>query len=244
MGRFLMIQIALPDNGSFGFDDVDVAIDNVAGELGCASPILIRFTTSIELLDMLVNSGKTLVDLAFVPYDLPGLNGIEALTEARASLPLLRTVITAASPDYAAKAAAIGVNGYLLEPVAYDEFVHVLRLQLQAVLELHTSSTLIVTRSCTRRIRYDSVLYCETSGHDQVLHLADGESVAARYSSQALFELLGNCSYFFKLGSSYIVNLLEVVSLNTSSSELILSNGVSLPVPIRLRKALEDLLLG
>lgn len=239
-----MIQIALPDNGSFGFDDVDVAINDVVGELGCASPILIRFTTSIELLDKLVNSGKTLVDMAFVPYDLPGVNGIQALREAHESLPLLRSVILADSADHAAEAAAIGVKGFLLKPISRDDFMHVLRIQLAAVLELHESSALVITRSCTRRIRYDSVLYCETSGHDQVIHLADGESVAARYSSQALFELLGDCSYFFKLGSSYIVNLLEVVSLNTSSSELTLSNGVSLPVPIRLRKALEESLLG
>ncbi|MBQ6391832.1 MAG: LytTR family transcriptional regulator DNA-binding domain-containing protein [Eggerthellaceae bacterium] len=239
-----MIQIALPNNEPFGFDDVDSVVCNVAGELGCAKPILVYFKTSIELLDMLVNSGRTLIDLVFVPYDLPGLNGIEALAEARASLPLLRSVITAESPDHAAKAAAIGVNGYLLEPVDLDEFVRVLRLQLQVVLELHGSSTLLNTRACTRRIRHDSVLYCETSGHDQVLHLVDGESVAARYSSQALFELLGGCSYFFKLGSSYIVNLLEVVSLNTSSGELVLSNGISLPVPTRLRKALEETLLG
>ena len=238
-----MIQIALPDNGSFEFDDVDVAIDDVARELGCASPILIRFTTSIELLDKLVNSGKTLVDLAFVPYDLPGVNGIQALREAHGSLPMLRSVILADSADHAAEAAAIGVNGYLVKPISRDDFMHVLRIQLAAVLELHESSALVNTRACTKRIRYDSVLYCETSGHDQVLHLFGGETVTARYSSQALFELLQDYDHFFKLGSSYIVNLLEVTTLNTSNGELRLSDGTVLPVPTRLRKALEETLL-
>ena len=239
-----MIQIALPNNESFGFDDIDSVMSDVADELGCAKPILVRFNSSIELLDMLVNSGKTLIDLVFVPYDLPGLNGIQALREALETLPMLRSVILADSADHAAEAASIGVNGYLLKPVDHEELVRVLRLQLQAVLELHSSSTLLNTRACTRRIRYDSVLYSVTSGHDQVLHLVDGGSVSARYSSQALFELLGDCSYFFKLGSSYIVNLLEAVTLNTSNGELRLSDGTVLPVPIRLRKALEETLLG
>lgn len=241
--RVLMIRVALHEGLVLADDDIVRGMERVAAELGEHAPYVVRFETSIALIDTIA-SDKLLLDVIIVPYDLPGMTGLHAIQEVREVLPGTSAVMFAATPDHAARAARCGVQEYLVEPVGTDVFERAIRRVFSEVVALHKESLIMATRDGMRRIAYERIVYCETDGHDQVVHLKDGSQVVGRYSSQALFDLLAPDKRFFKSGSSYIVNLDHVAEASSSNGTMTLRNGKVLGVPARIRKSLEAALLG
>ena len=213
---------------AFGFDQVEFA----------------RFESALDLVDQIADKASPPIDMVLVPYELPGLSGIQAVVEARSVQPKFYAVVVDDEPVHAAEAARAGFEEYLVRPLCTAAFELAMTRAFAALRELYNSSALIETRSGSRRITLDDITYCETSGHDQLVHLRDGHAIAGRYSSQALFGLLAIDDRFFKVGSSYIVNLHEVSRLHTPSGELVLADGTPISVPQRLRKNLEETLLN
>ncbi len=238
-----MIKVVLHENMSLVDADIEEVIQSVAHEVGFDSVRVVRFQNGIDLADKLTPEKSVLVDLAFVPYEMPGLSGLEALREVRSFLPTLRSVMIADGAEHAGEAAAVGVDGYLISPLSAGAFKQCALAQMAAVAKLQAESFVVNGRTGVRRLRFGEVRYCQTSGHDQEIHLIDGETVTVRFSSQALFELLAGDPRFFKLGSSNIINLDEVVETRTSEGVVELVGGIALAVPVRLRKPLEDALL-
>ena len=239
-----MIKIALHDNMGLVDGDIDKALARIACDAGFRAARIVRYGNAIDFSDKLAPEKTTLVDLAFVPYSMPGMSGIGAVVEARATLPTLRAVIVADASSHAAEAAAAGIDGYMVEPLSSGPFERVATAQMKAVARLRASSFVVSMRAGARRIRYSKVHYCQTSGHDQVIYLSDEPPVTTRFSSQAMFELLSGDRRFFKLGSSNIINLDDVTEMRNSEGVVELSSGTTLAVPVRLRKPLEDALLG
>ena len=87
-------------------------------------------------------------------------------------------------------------------------------------------------------------MYAQTDNHDQVLHMLDGNTVQLRCSSQDLFDRLSHDRRFFKLGSSYIVNLDFVESVRGNGATIAFTDGSAAPVPVRLRKATQDAVMA
>lgn len=239
-----MIKVAIQDRMGLADANIDEVIDHIACDVGFRAAHIVRYSNAIDFSDKLAPEKSVLVDLAFVPYSMLGISGLGAIAEARALLPTLRAVIVADKPDYAAEAAAAKIEGYLVEPISCERFENVTLSQMKAVLKLRASSFIINSRSGTRRLRFGKVLYCQTSGHDQIIYLANEPPITTRFSSQAMYELLSADNRFFKLGSSNIINLDEVVETRGSEGMVELSNGTVLSVPVRLRKPLEDALLN
>ena len=207
-------------------------------------PSLSHFDGPIDLFDLSSSTGSDPVDLTILPYDLPGMTGIETIEEARGITPLMMAILFAPSIHYAAEAAEHSIEGYLAQPVNTAAFRRTFDRILHQVMHLHESSNLINSREGTKRVVYDQVLYCETSGHNQIIHFLDGTTLTTRCSSQNMFNSLSGDKRFFKAGSSYIVNLYEVAQAQTSRGTVLLSDGCELNVPARLRKSLETSLLN
>lgn len=238
-----MIRVALHNSVALPDDDVGSTIERLAEDAGCGSAAIVRFSNAIEAGDVLLGKGSILTDLMIVSEDITGSSGIQTIVESLRTAPLLRSVLIAPSADIAPKAAAAGVNGLVLEPVSTAAFCEAVRQQMQAVVHLQELSFTVAPREGAQRIPYTRVIYCETAGHDQIIHLNDSSSCAIRSSSQALFEILGVDNRFFKVGSSSIVNLDEVVEVRASDSMVELSDGTLLNVPVRVRKNLENALI-
>jgi len=103
---------------------------------------------------------------------------------------------------------------------------------------LFRASFVMNTMTGERRVPFHSVMHCETSGHNQQVYLEEGYALVGPYSSQAMFDLLSRDGRFFKVGSSFIVNLNEVAEVDLADGTLTLSTGVVLSVPVRVRKSL------
>ena len=200
--------------------------------------------SALDLIDRVTVKTAAPVDMAVVPYELPGMSGVQAVAEARTTQPLLYAIVVDDSPAHASEAARANCDDYLIAPLSSSSLDRACERAFEALRKLYSSSVLVDARGGALRIAFDDILYCETSGHDQILHLRDRSMVASRYSSQALFDLLSADERFYKVGSSYIVNLHEVRRLHTPSGELVLADGTPIPVPQRLRRDLEETLLA
>lgn len=243
-GRFRAMQIALHNKVDLADGDVLTVLDAVCQEVSGEKPDVFRFDAPIDLLEGISPSGHALLDLVIIPYDLPGMTGIDTVCEARDLLPNLRSMLVADTPLHAALAASKSIDEYLVQPVATTAFEEACTRQIAHIAAHHDDSITLNARGGAKRVACSDLMYCETSGHDQVLHLVDGSVFSARYSSQALFDLLSADRRFFKAGSSYIVNLHEVDEARTNKGTVLLSNGMELNVPARLRKGLEEALLS
>lgn len=240
----MIISIAMHDAVAIDGGNAREAVRERAREAGFNHVHFVDFRSAIEFLDKATAKGGQPIDLAVIPYDLPGLSAIQAVTEARASQPYLYTIVIDDTSAHAAEACKAEIDDYLVNPVNSTSFYRALERALLATSELYENSLLLSVREGIRRVAFHDIVFVETSGHDQLLHLRDGRLLTGRYSSQALFELLAADRRFFKVGSSYIVNLHEVSRLHTPSGELVLLDGTTITVPQRLRKGLEGTLLA
>lgn len=239
-----LITIALHNEIHLADGDIEDVVRDAARDANGEDVSFHRFDGPIDLVDMSSSTANDPVDLALLPYDLPGMTGIETIAEARDIAPLIKAMIFAPSIDHAADAATGSIEGYLVEPVDTASFERALARILSQIARLHDSSCLINSREGIKRVVYDQVLYCETSGHNQIIHFLDGTTLSTRCSSQSMFDSLSDDKRFFKTGSSYIVNLYEVAQVQTSKGIAVLSDGTELNVPARLRKGLETSLLN
>lgn len=205
--------------------------------------------TPVELIDS-VSAALTEVpyDLIVCALDLVGVSGVHTiseLNELHSFADDLRMVLCTVDAEYAFSAQQSGANGFLLEPISQADFDRVIGRQLIEIAARNEESVVVRCRDRARRIFFNRLSYVETSGHDQLLHHIGRDSVCGlRGSSRDVFALLEADDRFFKVGSSYIVNLDHVESFDSKHGFAKLSDGVEIPVPVRLRKPLEQALIN
>jgi len=237
------MKVALHKNVTLSESDAFNVLDSCARQADFAELNIVMFNSSIDLADELEPSKKDVLDLIIAPFQLSDTNFVSALEEVRVEFPEVYSIVFDKGIEHAAAASEASVDCYLAEPVSAAAFEKALARVFDSLKRLHAASFVANTIAGYRRIPFHSLLYCETSGHDQILHFEDGRSLGAHYSSQGLFDLLSEDGRFFKVGSSYIVNLNEVEEVNAPGGTLTLSNGARLPIPFRIRKPLERALL-
>ena len=187
-----------------------------------------------------------LYDLVISALTLPGVSGMQLATELSRTASAgqnARCILCAPDESRAREASAQGVRGYLIEPVDEEDLVRVASRLLSEIAREHKTSVVVRCRDGMRRISFSHLAYVETSGRDQLLYTSTMDTAASmRCSSRAMFALLEHDSRFYKLGSSYIVNLDYVISLSLRSGMVELFDGTQIPAPVRLRKLLSEAL--
>ena len=242
-----MMRIALCGDIDCSDKGIEELVLACAHEESVDSPALDVFATPVDLVDACANTLlEEPYDLVIAAMELPGISGIQMVRELR-ELGLmrdgLRVVLADARSAQAYGAYASGVTGYLVEPVDQEQATRVMRSELAALVRLHEASHVFHCRDRARRVSFSNLAYVETNGHDQVLHLVgDERELSVRCSSKALFAPLEGDGRFFKLGSSYIINLARVTELSTRGGTVTLDGAMQLPVPVRLRKPLVEAL--
>ena len=237
-----MIQVALCGNLRLEDSDVLASLDLCAAARGVELAPIIKCASAVDLIDRVAHPGqKTLVDLVISDYDLQGLHGVQMVRELRDADCEVHVVLMADSPDDAAQALSLSVDGYLVHPVPPSSFEHVVGYVLGLIDERRRASVEFRFRDRARRLDLADIVFITTVDHDQVVHTTDGRRHAVRCSSKAMFDLVAHDKRFFKAGSSVIVNMAHV-RLVTPRGSVKMSNGETVTVPTRLRKALESAL--
>ena len=241
-----MVKVAVCGNMVFQEGGISSLLRTCACECGIEAPSIREFPNPTDLIDACVSVPPDTepLDLIVAAMDLPGLSGVHLAEELRDAGVIphdLRMVLCAPSTDQAYHAYAAGVSDYLVEPVASEDFLRVVGSALSRIARVHEASAVVHCRKRVRRIAFPRIRYVETFGHDQVIHLVDErEPSVVRGSSKTMFALLEGDCRFFKVGSSYIVNLDYVKQLTAHVGALTFDDGFQIPVPVRCRKALGD----
>lgn len=174
---------------------------------------VVRFESADRLLRM-VNEGKYLPDILFMDIYMQKQNGIEVSKKLRRMGNRSRIVFVTASADYALEAFGVDAVQYMVKPVLekdlsrlMDKLLEDLDRETKKFLTLHTEEG-----EC--RVAVQAIVYCEAQRKFQYLYLTDGERLLLHMTMAGLEELLGVFSEFVRVGSSYIVNLEHIESLN------------------------------
>lgn len=95
---------------------------------------LIKARDGEEALQLL-QSGSSLPDIVFLDLNMPRINGIDFLKELKADerLKFLPTIIltTSANRKDMLECYNIGVAGYLIKPLKYDDYVNKIKIALE-----------------------------------------------------------------------------------------------------------------
>lgn len=206
-----------------------------------------EFEAPVELIESVTSAfNETPYDMVVSAVDLKGISGVHAiseLSELHSFADDLRMVLCASDSEHAFSAQQCGASGFLIEPVSQSDFDRVIGSQLIEIEKRNAESVVIRCRDRARRIFFERLSYVETSGHNQVLHHFGNDSTCdIRGSSRQMFALLETDGRFFKVGSSYIVNLDYVESIDSKQGFATMADGVQIPVPVRSRKAFEQAL--
>ena len=84
----------------------------------------------------------------------------------------------------------------------------------------------------------NDVVYCEAQRKQQCIYLADGTELIQNLTLEKIYNMCSVYQEFVRIGSSYIVNLEHVVSLN--AQEVNLDNGQKIYLPRGAYRSLRE----
>lgn len=240
-----MMRVALCGTLAFEGDDLAASVAALARQADGDEPRIESFAGAADLVAVCsdVDEDNQPVDLVIAHQSLPGITGLQAAAEL-SEMGLfddgMRFVLCAPDAARAADAAHQGICAYLVEPFGDEELAETLRPLFSEIHAAHVSSALLKCHEGCRRIAFSRITYVETTGRDQTIHCDDGILLSTRCSSRALFAHLADDGRFYKLGSSYIVNLDHVDNVSMRSGMVTMLDGTTIPAPVRLRTELAD----
>ncbi|MDO4890253.1 MAG: LytTR family transcriptional regulator DNA-binding domain-containing protein [Coriobacteriaceae bacterium] len=239
-----MLNIALCGNREPAAGNTAGIIADCARVLDIPQPSILEFASAFELLEHVDDRmAEPLIDLAIIDAHQAGMSGMQIVRDARKSGFDGEFILLEDTGASALEAQRLDVRGYLAKPVNAEDLADEIYGMLERLAKIDADSVTLRMRGGLRRIVFTRFVYAQTSNHDQVLHLRDGQTAQLRCSSQELFDQLSHDPRFLKLGSSYIVNLDLVQSLYANGAALTFVDGSEASVPVRFRKAMQDALL-
>lgn len=179
-------------------------------------------------------------ELLILDIEMRKINGMELAQMIRKTDELVPILFVTGYDQYMAQGYEVSALHYLLKPINTDKLFHVLdRLQNSVRTE---KKLLFKTDEAALSIPAAKIWYFEACAHQCMLYTAD-EKYEIKQSITALEKYLtenGNMgtSSFVRCHRSYIVNLQHISTI--VKNELILDNGIRLPVSRHTCKAVNE----
>lgn len=192
------------------------------------------FSNPFDLMEDIHKNGVP--DIALLDICMPGILGTEIAREMISKSEESTDIIfLTTSSDFAVEAFSLHVSDYLSKPYTKERLTEALDRVMQK-----RRNRIYVPIPCGKeiyRIELQNVLYAEAKNHMVEIHLKSGKCLQTRTPLIKLMALLKDVNSFTLVGASYIVNFIYVQSI--LSTTLVMTNGEKIPVPRRLRSALE-----
>ena len=240
-----MINIAICGEMPFSAESMAGLITRCAQHLALPIPEPQFFATSFTLLEHLDNpAAEPLFDLIILQAASSGLSPLQTAQDARKSGYDGEIILIEDTAKHALGACRAQATGYLVSPIGESNLEAEISASIARLAKLDAESITMRMRGGVKRIPFARLVFAQTSNHDQVLHMRDGSTMQLRCSSHDLFDRLSHDARFLKLGSSYIVNLDLVSSLNSNGETLMFVDRSTASVPVRFRKVVQDALFA
>ena len=181
--------------------------------------------------ELLAAFNQTFFDLIFLDIEMTAPNGFEVaqILMQNDDKPLI--IFVTKSSEYTLRGYGIAFR-YLTKPISYSAISRIMTLAIE---QIAPQKLAVNVRERTFLLSIRSIYYIEISNHNITIFAKD-ETISFRGTLKDMEQLLPKNS-FAKPHNSYIINLAEVRTINTST--LVMTNGALLPISQRYRKSLE-----
>lgn len=185
--------------------------------LGCDFTVE-SFSSTHALYDK-IRTG-VIFDLLLLDIYMPDKTGIEVARELRKRGFEGQIIFLTTSKEHAAEAFDVDASQYLIKPVEQERFFTVLYKVLGRLSGEHKGYLALRADGEVRRLPVRSIIYSESQNQYQLLYCTDNEKIRVRMTVTKLYEALRINTGFVRVGSTYIVNLGYVDSLNAKVMKL------------------------
>ena len=168
-------------------------------------------------------------DLILMDIYMGGKTGIEAARELREMGKDSRVIFLTTSEGHALEAFRVEAAQYLVKPVSETELFPLLDRQFEILNEKRQKYVALEIDNKIFRIMVYDIVYCESQGKRQYLHLTDGTQLCIRMSMTGLEELFLPYGEIVRIGKGYIINMDHVEGLDSRAVQM--DNGLKLYLP-------------
>lgn len=222
-----MYQIALCDDVVSELEKIEILLKNYI-EINSLLKYELKQFENAQLLIDLIKEEDYLPDLLLMDIVMAEKTGLDAVKELRREGFDVPVIFLTTSTEYALEAYQVDALQYLVKPLEKDRFFHTMDIAFDLIRKTEKNFIVIKTSSGLRQMRPDQIIYCETQKNYQIIYLEE-EQVKVRMTSGELYEILGNFLQFLKCGSSYVLNLNHIITINRE--EIRLDNGDKIYLP-------------
>ncbi|MCQ2405919.1 MAG: LytTR family DNA-binding domain-containing protein [Oscillospiraceae bacterium] len=221
-----MLNIAVCDSDG---RDIDLLIHhlNIWAE---QSGVIIKtdsFLRSFDLLDRF-EMGQAF-DLFIINTVMPGMSGLELVHYLRKRGISAPVIFVTEDSSHALEAFSVGAVQYLLKPLNADAFYDAMHAAYTAVGSDRRRQIAFKTVEGFRHVYLRNIIYTETDGKYQLVHLEGDEVLIVRMTAKVMGDILCEYNNFTRCGSSYVLNLAHISVLEAKSVSL--TGNFTVPVP-------------
>jgi len=211
-------------------DDEPLALDLIKGYVERV-PFLNLVKSCSNANEVVEISEKTLIDLAFLDIQMPGISGLEL---ARTLDNRTMIVFTTAFDNYAIEGYKVNAIDYLLKPFNFEEFYDA-TIKAQRLYEERNTPTVSInnqyifvkTEYRIQRIEFNNILYIEgLKDYVKIYMQNQVKPVVSLMSMKSILERLPQ-NQFMRVHRSFIVNLTKIQTIERSR---ILFGDVYIPI--------------
>ena len=227
-----MIKIAICDDEK---KELDIVIALLNQYIQKRTDINISYSGFSSGKDLLCSEECTNFDIYVLDVLMPPQNGIETGIKLREMGAKGEIIYLTTSRDYAVESYRVRTFYYLIKPVKREEFFDTLDQAIEYITKNIRESILIHTTKGLCLVALDHIIYAERVGRTIAYDCINEKKIISvslhkSFKESVLPILKDKC--FILCGSSYILNLRHILSIENNTAKM--DNGDMVPLPRRL----------
>lgn len=185
--------------------------------------LILEFSSGEDFLESYAPGSFSLL---FIDCYMETISGMDVAKAVRAAGDDVAICFTTSSRDYAVEGYRVRAAGYLVKPFSYEQFLELMRALKPE--EASRTVALPLGRAGMERIKLNHILWCESDGHNVLVHTAGLGDLVVRESFSELAKRFRTERQFLACYRGCLVNLDQVKELD--GCDFILMNGERVPV--------------
>ena len=234
------MRIAICDDETIILDEVSSYIKKYSKLCGKSEIEVFPFNSASSLLNSIDNGA--LFDIFMLDVYIGDEMGTTLAREIRAREIESPIIFLTTSVEHAPQGYETGTLRYLIKPLEPEKFYEAMDAALLQAEKIAEQLIRLKTENGIESINANHIMYSEAHDHHQYITLNNGGRIKVRMTVSELYTSLAKNGGFVRLGSAYILNLRNIKNL--SSSEVLLYNNTTIPIPrgkyAELKKAFWD----
>lgn len=220
-----MLQIAICDDENYELQRIKKMLERIADKLGI--PAVITAFDSSQMILSVIAAKPDAFDILFLDMYIDEKIGLDIARSVRAKNQACSIIFLTAFPDKMADSFEFRASAYLVKPVDEEKLTAALRTALSHLQVI--PSFYLRVKEMDYSIPFADIVYIESRLKE--LHLFCNDQPEAIAFPGKLSALTGlPQEYFHFCHKSYLVNFSFVKIIDKKSHEIVLKNGVRLPI--------------